>query len=1139
MKAEAFWEAKLRMALHDPPHKPFVLKQGTGGHAAHARRLMARVLGEDATSWYSCPADFAASGADRPVLNQARGVRGGVLTCDFTRSPLVTHPLMGEGAVALPVPADAQAKPHEVARQQVEAALKVLEALDPRQEHARMASDADAPPAAPLAGAADLEETFWWIWRAWRDDLSMPKGRSSSPLWDLLPADSRCPDHAIWEHLRVAGALAFLGVRDRARHPWLLSVSVTPVQTFIRESRTFRDLWMSSFLVSELAFAAMEPFIKRYGPDSILYPDLRGNARMDVWMRRHRENALPAFVTDPCTQAALIPDSFVVLAPQGPEGGKPGESHLRHLHTMAEESRKFMHERWRALCGLVERWMERTTRRPGAEPADAAPWKELWARQIAQGPQLAWSAVKWDRLRDLNEIVKTAESLRRRESLPAQAPHPSSDQVAADLASIARRRARLAPWLSPRVAGHYEQAREVFCAVNSAYLQKERGFDYPIVHHVLRTRHRLHVQSRSWAGGPAHGEKCTLCGKRQAISWRPDERHIDKAREEARKFWRVRDLDPERTGAERLCAICSVKRFLVVASSDARDEDEAGLGSVLLGPSWKDEMDGGKLRVPFPSTSVVALQNYLAWAVESGPGAELHAALRATDLDRTNFPRVLARLALALRNSGSSGGLLQYDAQYAMPHTLDAEIRRLPGGASAGNAGEAEKRRKLERVRSAAGRLYRDFCRAQDKPPDPRVAVVMLDADRLGRLLLGDPDRIGATWADVIHPAIVEQLREAEPGGRLQWAIDAGWPRLLDLRRHMGPSLHAFITRALAVFANTIVPWVVEREYGGRLVYAGGDDVLAIAPAADALRLAARLQQLFSAPWIVDTEPREQPWSWRGRDWPASVSGSARELQSKARQRFVVPMKAAGKESIAWPVRWAEPHCDPDAGGGRADTGGPGGPRAVSAAEGRVHPMLGRRQSLSAGIAYAHYKTDLRPLIDHARDLLNDVAKRRSGGAAVALGHFSRNGEKTEFAMPWRGRNGQAGENSRRSFGPPVAQRQILAAIDGFRHGSLPGRLPYKLRALTDLALAETPSDDRPVEVDKQVPSRALLRGLLSTALDAAPRLRDAEDAVIDIWTQGFRLLDAGARVWRETAPERAVDGLLFCRALAGSGEDR
>ena len=56
----------------------------------------------------------------------------------------------------------------------------------------------------------------------------------------------------------MTSALAFLGVRDRARHSWLLSVSVAPVQAFIRESRTCRDLWMSSFLISELAFAAMD-----------------------------------------------------------------------------------------------------------------------------------------------------------------------------------------------------------------------------------------------------------------------------------------------------------------------------------------------------------------------------------------------------------------------------------------------------------------------------------------------------------------------------------------------------------------------------------------------------------------------------------------------------------------------------------------------------------------------------------------------------------------------------------------------------------------------------------------------------------------------------------------------------------------
>ena len=41
MNTKAFWEAKLRLALHDPPHKPFVLKAGTGGHRKAAGTLVA------------------------------------------------------------------------------------------------------------------------------------------------------------------------------------------------------------------------------------------------------------------------------------------------------------------------------------------------------------------------------------------------------------------------------------------------------------------------------------------------------------------------------------------------------------------------------------------------------------------------------------------------------------------------------------------------------------------------------------------------------------------------------------------------------------------------------------------------------------------------------------------------------------------------------------------------------------------------------------------------------------------------------------------------------------------------------------------------------------------------------------------
>ncbi|MEZ5352293.1 MAG: hypothetical protein R2762_06615 [Bryobacteraceae bacterium] len=81
----------------------------------------------------------------------------------------------------------------------------------------------------------------------------------------------------------------------------------------------------------------------------------------------------------------------------------------------------------------------------------------------------------------------------------------------------------------------------------------------------------------------------------------------------------------------------------------------------------------------------------------------------------------------------------------------------------------------------------------------------------------------------------------------------AGWLDLLDAKRLIGPSLHAFISAALANFSHRIVPWVVEREFSGRLIYAGGDDVLCLAPAADALPWPPGFNS-FSAAWVVDTD---------------------------------------------------------------------------------------------------------------------------------------------------------------------------------------------------------------------------------------------------------------------------------------------
>jgi CRISPR-associated protein Cmr2 len=51
--------------------------------------------------------------------------------------------------------------------------------------------------------------------------------------------------------------------------------------------------------------------------------------------------------------------------------------------------------------------------------------------------------------------------------------------------------------------------------------------------------------------------------------------------------------------------------------------------------------------------------------------------------------------------------------------------------------------------------------------------------------------------------------------------------RFLDSPKRMGPSTHNALSRALLDFSNQLVPYLTEKRYAGRLIYGGGDDVLA------------------------------------------------------------------------------------------------------------------------------------------------------------------------------------------------------------------------------------------------------------------------------------------------------------------------
>ena len=1102
MDKTLFWRQKLIQFFHDPVNKPLTGYSFVGKQTEFAKKYAQLGIGHRVyTNKFTRPADWAATGADRPVLNPpGRGKHTRPIT--WYREPLVSHPL-ANGHYRLRL--EELGEQSQKRQDEEEDALSPVDLVWRSADEAEQAAREIGAQVQGWAGADgdSLKRDYLQLYRILPDRL-IQQGENGA-LWSLLPADTRIPDHSIWDHIKLTCALNYMLYepdpedKKRAwlpppREPWLVRFSLGPVGRFIEQARTGRDLWTASYLLSDLMWQAIQVVVERYGPDCIVYPDLRGNPRADHWLVTHHE-LLPE--ENPNSLAATIPNAFVALLPRGEA------DYLQALESLVEEASKAIHERWESLRETVFVWMESLGLEDG--------WQEIWERQNRLPLRIAWNAVPWRKA----ETIGDPESLLG-PALPARKPDaPEWNPSPEDRAAIEQRRERLKSWVPQGVWTAYEQARCVFAHLNLRYLQNERGFDYALTHHQLSARHQLGKQApEDLPGYGEPGEKCTLCGEREALRAGADgkARGIDGRRAQVRRFWTHEKLDPDETGAERLCSVCAVKRFLVEAGHDGKQLTDFTQTWAGAKTAYRQVVDTrasmNKVRQPFPSTSMIAAQRFIVEL--AGKAASLTTeidavtqACQAAGRQRTAFPDALAQLAL-LHRGGPLHDFLEFDPQDTLfPTALEGEIARLQAEE------QSDKANKLKNLQRAVERLLSKAIGFGVSPPNRRIAVIKIDGDQMGKLLLGAAERMGATWRDVLHPQMLARIEDV-PDDADNPYLDAYWPELLQARRLMGPSLHAFISRALGYFAHRIVPWVVEREFSARLIYTGGDDVLCIAPADEALDIVARLQQLWSAAWVVDrgnpdgkVNGYHSEWSWRLPGWDGEYDPSS------ARQRFQILAPAGGAEPIQWPVK------NPAA----LQAHSSGAPELLldneHPLEGEILPMLGPAQSLSVGIAYAHFKTGMSHLVRTAEYLLERVAKERAGRGAVAVKLFSRNAEKAEFALNWT----DAERSIEAAGGAPdiLAHKCLQAVIAGFADGVIPGRLPYKLReqlrviGLTD-AWGNTDEGPR------------LRRGMLASALDGKlpPQLRGH---LLALWERGVEL-------W-PNEPERSLDGLLFCRAMA------
>lgn len=158
---------------------------------------------------------------------------------------------------------------------------------------------------------------------------------------------------------------------------------------------------------------------------------------------------------------------------------------------------------------------------------------------------------------------------------------------------------------------------------------------------------------------------------------------------------------------------------------------------------------------------------------------------------------------------------------------------------------EAEAPRELVAVRQAAlglglGRVARkDLPCTRNFPVD---ASVLLPSRWRSLFAEVELDQDGQAWGTTNVSGLLKKLTEPWPYVACLVADGDRMGRALDVLAE--PSAHRAVSRALAGFAAAARS-CVEQEHRGALIYAGGDDVLAFLPVAEALVCAATLRSLF------------------------------------------------------------------------------------------------------------------------------------------------------------------------------------------------------------------------------------------------------------------------------------------------------
>ena len=655
---------------------------------------------------------------------------------------------------------------------------------------------------------ANAQARFLSLWAALPGDLSSILG--------VLPADPHILVPTVWHHAAMTSAIA--GCNG---DPAFLSFTIASPQDFVSTSRRTQDFWMGSFLLSYLSWRAMRVVAERCGPDALIYPDLRAQPLVDLWLKER--NVPVGNPTEDALKIANFPNRFTAVVPweQARALGEAAAEAIRHgfrdvaglcLNALITAVRAHKDTPWgRELAGV------------GGEA-----WSGIWNRHaegLGDSLGMYWSAVRWDR------------------RAPSLSPLEAFDAALAEH-----------EWLfpgkkSPVGSSENSPVRSVQKAFGTANL----GMAYAPLSRLsalsLDTRKNLRNFTNRPEGEP--GEKCSLCGIRQALH--PDG---EVPASELRSFWnKLRDVSvrsPRKfklrgrlKRGERLCGVCLTRRmawehaFVDRYFEGLVDPDEAH----LLFPSAATIATA-----PFKQAVLGRLTNgETAAAVRLAVARYVDAMQQLLKRGRTGsdsrddhllfWSPALPRLHRDLPGKNSPEHLfLRLDGSWLYEESFDPASLEQEYPGEHFDAG----------ARESALAALKALLALIPVRPSRYFALIFMDGDDMGAWISGQPRK--ATGSHSQTALLYEQVVHPDASNALPGA-------LTNQPRPLSGSGHRALSASLKHFALDVAREVVEEHHLGKLVYAGGDDVAALAPISDLLPVLRDLRRGFSGEDTPATDP--------------------------------------------------------------------------------------------------------------------------------------------------------------------------------------------------------------------------------------------------------------------------------------------